>query len=256
MKMNKRLFIALVASAFALVSMVAFTGCSKKGGSTSSTKTAKAPGKANPASDFKYDLTSDGKGVIINGIKDGFTGKTIVVPATIENYPVVEIGAKAFSAGNFSPDIPITSVYLPDTITAFGVNDDGSSDVNQFTGNKALVSVNIPPKVTKLPRCIFSDCSALSTIIIPEGVTEIGEQAFQNCSSLTEVKIPDSVTTIGSRAFEGCTKLANVTVPAHTIKYPEAQYLPGNNAFDGTALGTAPLSVRKAIQDSGYKDGF
>ena len=65
--------------------------------------------KANPASDFEYDLNSEGTGVVIKGYK----GKVadVIIPSIIEDFPVVELGYKAFQESK------IVSVIIPDNVT-------------------------------------------------------------------------------------------------------------------------------------------
>lgn len=64
--------------------------------------------KANPATDFEYDLNQAGDGVIIQKYKG--TATEVVIPAEIEDFPVVGVGVEAFSETN------IVSVVFPDSI--------------------------------------------------------------------------------------------------------------------------------------------
>lgn len=63
--------------------------------------------KANPATDFEYDLNQAGDGVIIKNYKG--TSTEVVIPAEIEDFPVVGVGFKAFS------ETDIVSVVFPDS---------------------------------------------------------------------------------------------------------------------------------------------
>lgn len=49
---------------------------------------------ASPGGDFFYDLNKDGNGIIIKGYTGSAT--TLIIPNTIENYSVTEIGEHAF----------------------------------------------------------------------------------------------------------------------------------------------------------------
>ena len=62
--------------------------------------------EANPATDFTYDLNGDGEGVVIQKYKGKATA--VVIPAVIEDFPVVEVGYRAFEETN------IVSIILPD----------------------------------------------------------------------------------------------------------------------------------------------
>lgn len=61
-------------------------------------KNAKAPSKANPVTDFKYDLTEDGSGIIIQSYLETKKNE-IRISDKIEDYPVVAIGKEVFKGG-------------------------------------------------------------------------------------------------------------------------------------------------------------
>ena len=107
---------------------------------------------------------------IINGeiTITGYSGKNmnLVIPKTIDGYPVTKIGRSAFYELEY------------------------------------LNSVVIPEGVEKIGYYAFADCNDLTNIIIPESVTTIGERAFKNCTQLKSITIPDSVSEIGNYAFE------------------------------------------------------
>ena len=98
----------------------------------------------NPASDFKYDLNSERTGVVIKEYIG--KGKKVIIPATIEDFPVVELASGSFSAtvrypfGSRSEDVPIEELN-PDTF-------DGSIDSD-------IVSVVIPDSVVKMGVFFF-----------------------------------------------------------------------------------------------------
>ena len=94
-------------------------------------------------------------------------GNTVVIPATINGYPVTGIGQYAFE-------------YCP-----------------------SLTSVTIPNSVTTIGSDAFSDCPSLTSVTIGTNVTSIGQGAFAECG-LTSVTIPNNVTSIGGDAFYYC----------------------------------------------------
>lgn len=131
---------------------------------------------------LSYEI-SDGE-VIITGCVESTAGD-LVIPDTIEGYPVTTIGYRAF--------YDCTS----------------------------LTSVTISDGVIEIGERAFLDCTGLTTIIIPNSVKEIGEYAFAGCTSLTSVTIPNSVKEVGTGWFYGCKSLASVTIPdgIHEIGY-------------------------------------
>jgi hypothetical protein len=51
----------------------------------------------SPGGDFSYDLNEAGDGIVIR--KYSGSGGVVIIPSTIEDYPVVEIGEEAFEGG-------------------------------------------------------------------------------------------------------------------------------------------------------------
>ncbi|MBQ3003567.1 MAG: leucine-rich repeat domain-containing protein [Clostridia bacterium] len=124
-------------------------------------------------SDYTYEISNDE--VTITGYNG--QGGDVVIPETIEGYPVTAIGSNAFS------------------------------------GNKLLISVEIPEGVISIGDYAFKNCVELESINIPAGVTGIGEYAFNSCQSLTEITLPDNLTTIKAYTFASCYSLSRVNLP-------------------------------------------
>ena len=174
---------------------------------------------AASSDDLTYEIWDDE--VTITECDTSATGE-MIIPDTIDGYPVTSIGGSAFygCTGLVSVDIPdsvtsigydvfsgctgLVSVDIPDSVTSIG---EGA-----FYGCTGLVSVDIPDSVTRIRNYAFYGCKGLVSVDIPEGVTSIGSCAFEGCTGLVSVDIPDSVTSIGSYAFEGCTGLEKVNI--------------------------------------------
>ena len=124
----------------------------------------------------------------------------LVIPATINGFPVTSIGTQAFHGCS-----GLTAITIPNSVTSIGGN--------AFRGCTGLTSITIPNSVTSIGTGAFEACSGLTSVTIPNSVTSIGDYAFYDCSGLTAITIPNSVTSIGSRAFSGCSSLTSVTIP-------------------------------------------
>ena len=149
--------------------------------------------------------TSDGIGYTITDGEveiDYYTGTAseLVIPSTIDGYPVTNIGTYAFD-----DSINLTSVTIPDSVTSIGEC--------AFSGCVSLISITIPKGVTCIESGTFVDCASLISITIPDSVTSIEGHAFSDCTNLKNIMIPSSVTSIGKCAFSYCVRLENVTIP-------------------------------------------
>lgn len=192
-----------------------------------------------------YEI-ADGK-VIITGYTADLPAE-VVIPETIDGYPVTTIAKKAFDQCAL-----LTSIILPDSLVTI--------DLWAFQNCSALTSVTIPKNVRTIARLVFQGCSSLTAInvdeenevyfsengvlfskyqsalkvcpqamtgeyVIPNGVTAISEYAFRYCSGLTKVTIPDSVTSIENGAFNDCIGLTSVILHSGVTSI-------GNYAFQG-----------------------
>lgn len=289
----------LIACGSVIVLVAVLSACSPKAAKSSGSSAAQAAGGSQPAdaassgqaakgtvapaSDFKYDLTKNGKGIVILQ----YTGKggNVIVPNEIEGVPVVQLGGPsgATAAGReiFNHGFEgtkVTGVVLPDSIIMDFESVEyyeyylvyGGEFINGFK-DTPLQSITFPKGVTFIPKFFFENCkslksiaipdtvkkieeyafrgSGLTDIIIPEGVDTILDFAFSDCKDLKSVTLPESINIIGQSAFAGCSNLETVKLPSHTINYAVDSF-----AFYGcTKLN---IAARKAINDSGYYGTF
>jgi hypothetical protein len=187
---NNKIIVAVLTAALALTLVLA--GCSKKdssGGSGGGSASApKASGKAAPASDFTYDATADGAGVVIK--KYTGNGGKVVIPAEIEGLPVVELARESFigeSQHAPGPGANLTAVVIPASVKKIG----GSA----FQSCKKLTSVTFLGSGVELDGS-FSFCTELAELIFPEDEkalfpynspsvgTGFSAMAFVNCKKL------------------------------------------------------------------------
>ena len=159
------------------------------------------------------------------------TESTVILPSTINSWPVTKIGEDALK-----DNTTITSVTIPASVTEIGSN--------AFAGCTNLTSVNYKGDWSNLTiqsgnpavqdaanaplfdfKFILNNTAVIVTryngtaadVTIPsrykgKPVTMIDHAAFFN-SVVTSVTIPDSVTSIGDNAFGFCSQLTNISIP-------------------------------------------
>lgn len=137
--------------------------------------------------------------VIITDCDESVTGK-IVVPETIEGYPVTTIGERAFEAC-----WQISEVVLPDSIKEIGAE--------AFSQCYRLESINIPESVTTLRELVFGSCYSLTEVVVPDNITKVELGVFSNCMRLEKVILPDSLKEISDAMFNACFNLKEVVIP-------------------------------------------
>ena len=205
----------------------------------------------------------------------------IIVPDTIDGYPVVAIGNEAFRGNKY-----LTAILIPDCITSIG--DYAFADTNLdslvlpaelnrlgrciLSGNKMVTEITIPKTLsstgssfsniiegdgpfaesnvqtaviesgmTVIPENLFHKNSTLTSIEIPDTVTGISRYAFAQ-TGLTSIKIPDTVTRIGESVL-AYTKLTELKLPSN-IEYLGRTILGGNK-------GVTEIVIPKTLNSTG-----
>ena len=95
---------------------------------------------------FRYRL-ENGKAIVT-----GYTGTStlVTIPTTLDGYPVVAIGERAFEGQK------IAAVMLPDGLEAIGWF--------AFYGCEQLIDVSIPTSVTSIGYAVFDGCESVSIV--------------------------------------------------------------------------------------------
>lgn len=124
----------------------------------------------------------------------------IVIPDTIEGYPVTAIGDYAFNSC-----YKLTSIDIPDSVRTIGIG--------AFKDCWALTSISIPDGVKEISMWMFAYCRKLTNIDIPDSVTVIGFEAFFHCENLKNIELPENLTTLGGDAFSCCFRLESLIIP-------------------------------------------
>lgn len=166
-----------------------------------------------------------------------YTGKesTVILPSTINSWPVTKIGEDALK-----DNTTITSVTIPANVTEIGANafagctnltsvtyggdwsnltiqsgNPAVEDAAKDAANEQLFDFKFTPDNTAVIVTRYNGTAA--DVTIPsrykgKPVTMIDHAAFFN-SVVTSVTIPDSVTSIGDDAFVNCPQLTNISIP-------------------------------------------
>lgn len=159
------------------------------------------------------------------------TESTVILPSTINSWPVTKIGEDALK-----DNTTITSVTIPANVTEIGSNAfAGCTNLTSVTyggdwSNLTIQSGN--PAVEDAANAQLFDFAftpdntavivrykgTAADVTIPsryqgKPVTMIDHAAFHNNSAVTSVTIPDSVTAIPDDAFGFCSQLTNISIP-------------------------------------------
>ena len=204
---------------------------------------------ASPTTDFAYRLNDAGNGVVITRYSGA--GGVVVIPATIEGFPVVELEG-------FGGKDTVTSLVIPNGVTTIGA---------AFMRMNALTSVVIPASVTVIGNSAFWQSNALTSVSIPDSVTIIGESAFSSMNALTRINLPASLTQIGISAFARNANLTELIIPDSIesgqigpLQNPDAQTAhrvreaisgEGAGAFSGSTQKLS-LATRQRLRDLGF----
>ena len=199
------------------------------------------------------------------------TESTVILPSTINSWPVTKIGEAAFQ-----DNTTITSVTIPDSVTEIGSNafagctnltsvnyagdwsnltiqsgNPAVQDAAKDAANEQLFDFEFTPDNTAV--IVKHYRGAAADVTIPsrykgKPVTAINNAAFPN-SAVTGVTIPDSVTSIPDAAFYNCGNLKTIRIPVSVTSI-------GNYAFaDCPSLMTVTYPGSKTQWDDDITKG-
>lgn len=186
------------------------------------------------ASLSSFNTNSDNT-ITLNGFG---TNGSIVIPETINGYPVTCIGGGALAFSG------INSITIPESVTNIG---------DYSFANENITSLTIPPSIIRMGTGDFSDCYNMNTLImtgvtniwpeefefnlyltnfnIPSSVKGIEDEGFLQCVSLSYVTIPVSVQNIGESAFQNCGNLTNVTFAGANCSITDSTVFSGDSSL-------------------------
>lgn len=148
------------------------------------------------------------------------TNKKVVIPETIDGYPVTEIDEFAFYNEG------VQTVVFPSTLKKIGKQAFMYSDLRSFSftgdetvevgeaafANTSMEEIVVPANIKNISSVCFGNNIYNKSIIIEEGVETIEDFAFQYNQYATSIKIPSTVKTIGENAFVGEMRVQQLTI--------------------------------------------
>lgn len=170
--------------------------------------------------------------LIIDGVKHLI--KSIGANAFKSNLDLVKVSmsdsVEKLGYSCFSECTNLVSCRLSDNISDWGkslVSDETNGGLI-FWNCTNLQEVNIPSKVTNIPRSCFGYCSNLKNIVIDRAL-ELGHQAFIN-TGLININLPEGTTLAGysdntnklGSQFDSCKSLKSITLPESVRIIPYA----------------------------------
>lgn len=161
----------------------------------------------------------------------------IVIPETIDGYPVTAINSGAFDSCFYHKHFTVPATVKSIGTAAFATNDLISVTVSEnnpyyFSDEYALYNKDktellqyfygreeteftVPDGVAAIGMRAFEN-SSLVTVALPEGIKVISQNAFNKCKFLKSVSLPDSVETLASYAFQNCSSLEEIVIGSNT----------------------------------------
>jgi hypothetical protein len=210
----------------------------------------------------QLSYTTNNGAIIITGYNTN-GGLNVIIPASINGYPVTAIGEGAFYA------TPITNVTIGTNVTLI---------YNYaFETCQSLKSIVIPTNVTTIYSPAFFQASALTNIgvtagnpsyvslggvlydknvatlvecpnglsgglVMPNTVTNIGSYAFAGCEVLTSVTIDLNVISIGAQAFGQCYALTSIAIPNSVTNMGDAVFY-GCDSLANVTIGSGETNI-------------
>ena len=154
---------------------------------------------------FVYDIINRGTPrVCITDIRPAPAVKDLVIPATIEGYPVTNL--LSFAGGGHEND-HVVSITVPEGVESIS---------HSFSDYKALERVSLPHSIKKIGLYAFGDCVKLRDIPLPEGLEELSYGAFSGCEALGDITLPQSLKKLEIESYE---RQVNVFEHAHVKRF-------------------------------------
>ena len=172
MKDQKKILLILIALALSVATVFCLGSC--LGGTSSSVNGGSSGGEnggdAFVPTELKLEYKQVAGGVEIYGVGSDSLKTELVIPATIDTYPVVGIAENAFK---------------------------GFANIKHVTFEEGC-------RIEYIGTRAFDGCTSLESFVIPDTVETLGSYTFASCTKLEYLFIPISVETMGEYTVRGC----------------------------------------------------
>ncbi|MDY2879543.1 MAG: leucine-rich repeat domain-containing protein [Candidatus Borkfalkiaceae bacterium] len=178
---------------------------------------------------FNYEIDHETGEATLTSYVD-FDTTELVVPATVELYPVTAIGDEfcpeyfsiffsvkslRFAEGSRVESIgekaflnvgSLTSVDLPEGLSVIGKS--------AFSGAGIRGEVRIPASVRRIESRAFAQCTFITGFVFPADSRALyfGDEAFSYCVAMTRFAMPDGLTECGKDIFTYCSDLSEIYI--------------------------------------------
>lgn len=186
---------------------------------------------------YGYILSNDKSSACIINYYGATDIKELIIPDTIDGYPVISIGGEgsiimeSYPFGNLGDQwalsyIPyslfdkcdnLEEIYFPKQLEWIGAG--------AFSGTK-IKKVVLPDMVTYIGEAAFASCYQLEEVILSKNIEIIERYAFE-FTAIKNIVLPDTLHHIGNEVFRMCRQLEKVDF-GKNISYV------GDNVFDRT----------------------
>ena len=210
--------------------------------------------------------------VTISACDESISGD-VIIPDTIDGYPVTTIGEWAFGEHE-----SLITVTIPESVTLIGIGafilcynleyitvdennlyyssdeygvlfNKNKTELIQYPAGNSRTTYTIPDSVMTIGTGAFVYSQNLKSVTIANGVTLIDDTAFATCISLESVTIPESVTSIGIGAFAECISITDVYYGGS-----EADWADITTAEENECLTSATIHYNYIIDEPATED--
>ena len=156
---------------------------------------------------FTYNVVEDQ--VVIIDVQTDISGD-VVVPSSIEGYPVTGIGELAFDGCDLMATLKIPAKVKQVEDTAFE-SCTALTEIKVAFGNQSYCAWNgVLFNKNRTTLVCYPAGKTDTAYAIPDGVKQIAVSAFAEASKLQSITIADTVGKLGEKAFFGCSGLNKV----------------------------------------------